>query len=72
MRKLLAGQEREVCIWRDASTQYFANFSKMPLPADVEAPACKLDELRALAAPFAAADKCKASRDRVLRPPESS
>lgn len=35
---LLRRQERDARDWRDACTQYFATFSKMPLPAGVEPP----------------------------------
>ncbi len=35
---LLIRQERDAREWRDACTQYFATFSKMPLPAGVEPP----------------------------------
>lgn len=49
---LLAGQEREARIWRDACTQYFATFSKRPLPADVEPSTYQLADLRKLRAPF--------------------
>jgi alpha-glucuronidase len=40
---LLARQEREAREWRDACTQYFATFSKRPLPASVEPPEHPLD-----------------------------
>ena len=49
---LLRGQEREALIWRDACTQYFATFSKRPLPAGVEPPTYNLADLRKLRAPF--------------------
>ena len=49
---LLRGQEREARIWRDACIQYFATFSKRPLPAGVEPPTYKLEDLRKLRAPF--------------------
>jgi alpha-glucuronidase len=32
-------QEKEARWWRDASTQYFATFSRMPFPPDYEPPA---------------------------------
>jgi alpha-glucuronidase len=38
VRGLLARQERDAREWRDACTQYFASFSKRPLPAGVEPP----------------------------------
>jgi alpha-glucuronidase len=50
--KLLAGQEREARIWRDACTQYFATFSQRPLPTGVEPPTYALADLRKLRAPF--------------------
>jgi alpha-glucuronidase len=56
VQALFARQEREARIWRDACTQYFATFSKRPLPAGVEAPGWTLDSLRRLNAPFSAAD----------------
>ena len=49
---LLRGQEREARIWRDACTQYFATYSKRPLPQGVEAPTYPLAKLRELRAPF--------------------
>ena len=57
VQALLSGQEREARIWRDACTQYFATFSKMPLPAGVEAPGYPLEYLRSLRAPFTAVAK---------------
>ncbi|MCX6953111.1 MAG: alpha-glucuronidase, partial [Verrucomicrobia bacterium] len=52
VQSLLRGQEREARIWRDACTQYFATFSKRPLPAGIEPPDYKLEDLRKLRAPF--------------------
>jgi len=51
---LFARQEREARIWREACTQYFATFSKRPLPAGVEPPEHSLDYYRRLRTPFAA------------------
>jgi alpha-glucuronidase len=36
VRTLLAQQERDACVWRDACTLYFQQFSKRPIPAGVE------------------------------------
>jgi alpha-glucuronidase len=38
VQALLARQERDAREWRDACTQYFATFSKLPLPPGVELP----------------------------------
>jgi alpha-glucuronidase len=38
VKSLLVRQERDAREWRDACTQYFATFSKQPLPAGVEPP----------------------------------
>ncbi|HVU34651.1 MAG TPA: alpha-glucuronidase family glycosyl hydrolase [Opitutaceae bacterium] len=38
VKVLLARQEREARQWRDACTQYFQTFSKLPLPVGVEPP----------------------------------
>ena len=54
---LLRGQEHEARIWRDACTQYFATYSKRPLPAGIEPPEHALDVYRALAAPFSLVKK---------------
>jgi len=62
VQALLARQEREARIWRDACTQYFATFSKRPLPAGVEPPEHPLAYYRRLPAPFAAADKDSAAK----------
>ena len=43
VKGLLVRQERDARDWRDACTQYFATFSKMPLPAGVEPPEHPLD-----------------------------
>lgn len=43
VRSLLQRQERDAREWRDACTQYFATFSKRPLPAGVEPPEHPLD-----------------------------
>lgn len=51
---LLRGQEREARIWRDACTQYFATFSKRPLPPGVEPPEHPLEYYQRLPAPFTA------------------
>jgi len=51
---LFAQQERDARIWRDACTQYFATFSKRPLPAGVEPPEHPLDYYRRLRTPFTA------------------
>jgi alpha-glucuronidase len=53
--KLFAGQEREARIWRDTCTQYFATFSKRPLPPGVEPPAWPLEKLH-INVPFSVAD----------------
>ena len=47
VRGLLARQERDALEWRDACTQYFATFSKMPLPAGVEPPEHPLEFYKA-------------------------
>jgi alpha-glucuronidase len=39
VRDLLAQQERDACVWRDACILYFQQFSKQPIPAGVEAAA---------------------------------
>jgi alpha-glucuronidase len=36
VRDLLAQQEKDACVWRDACTLYFQQFSKQPIPAGVE------------------------------------
>ena len=54
-QKFFARQEHEARIWRDVCTQYFATFSKLPLPAAYEVPEHPLDFYRALPAPFSVA-----------------
>jgi alpha-glucuronidase len=44
-------QEREARWWRDATLQYFASFSHLPLPAGVEPPAHSLDYYMSLRCP---------------------
>jgi alpha-glucuronidase len=39
VQQFLAIQEKEARWWRDAALQYFATFSRRPLPAGSEAPA---------------------------------
>lgn len=51
---LLARQEHEARIWRDLCTQYFATFSKLPLPSEYLAPERPLEFYRKLREPFAA------------------
>ena len=53
-QKLLDRQEHEARIWRDVCTQYFATFSKLPLPSEYESPEHPLDYYRKLPAPFTA------------------
>jgi alpha-glucuronidase len=36
VRDLLGQQEKDACVWRDACTLYFQQFSKEPIPAGVE------------------------------------
>jgi alpha-glucuronidase len=55
-QKFLARQEHEARIWRDACTQYFATFAKLPLPSEYEKPEHPLDFYRKLPAPFTAAN----------------
>ncbi len=55
-QKLLSRQEHEARIWRDACTQYFATFAKLPLPSEYEKPEHPLDFYRKLRAPFTAAN----------------
>ena len=45
-------QEREARVWRDACTQYFATFSKRPMPAGYEKPEFPLETYRAERVPF--------------------
>jgi alpha-glucuronidase len=52
VQALLRGQEHEARIWRDACTQYFATFSKMPLPPGYEKPEHPLEYYQSLPAPF--------------------
>ena len=59
---LLVRQEREARIWRDVCTQYFATFSKRPLPAGYEPPEHSLEYYRGLRAPFTAAVKEPAAK----------
>jgi alpha-glucuronidase len=56
---LFAQQERDARIWRDACTQYFAMFSKRPLPSGVESPEHPLEYYRRLPAPFSAQMKSR-------------
>jgi len=44
-------QEREARWWRDAALQYFASFSRLPLPAGVEPPAHSLEYYMSLRCP---------------------
>jgi alpha-glucuronidase len=55
-QKFLARQEHEARIWRDVCTQYFATFSKRPVPSEYEKPEHPLEFYRKLRAPFTAAD----------------
>jgi alpha-glucuronidase len=43
VKALLSREEKDACAWRDASLLYFQQFSRLPLPAGVEAPAHTLD-----------------------------
>jgi alpha-glucuronidase len=36
VRDLLAQQERDACVWRDACILYFQQFSKQPIPPGVD------------------------------------
>jgi alpha-glucuronidase len=56
-QKFLARQEHEARIWRDACTQYFATFSKLPLPSRYDPPEHPLDFYRKLPAPFSVANQ---------------
>ncbi len=53
VKALLARQEREAREWRDACLQYFATFSKRPLPAGVEPAEHPLEYYKAVNIPFA-------------------
>ncbi|MEO7414310.1 MAG: alpha-glucuronidase family glycosyl hydrolase [Opitutaceae bacterium] len=53
VQALLRGQEREARIWRDACIQYFATFSKLPLPAGYEKPEHPLEYYQSNPVPFA-------------------
>ena len=57
VQSLLTRQEHEARIWRDACTQYFATFSKRPLPTGYEPPEHPLEYYRGLRAPFTATMK---------------
>jgi alpha-glucuronidase len=56
VQALFRRQEHEARIWRDVCTQYFATFSKRPLPAGYEAPEHPLEYYRKLTAPFTVAN----------------
>jgi alpha-glucuronidase len=43
VRDFLVIQEKEARWWRDASTQYFVSFSRMPFQSDYEQPAHTLE-----------------------------
>lgn len=51
---LLARQERESRIWRDACLLYFQTFARRPLPAGVEPPTHSLEYYQSLRQPFSA------------------
>lgn len=53
VKMLLAVQEKEAVWWRNACVQYFATFSKMPIPADLEKPEYPLEYYKAIRVPFA-------------------
>jgi alpha-glucuronidase len=48
VRSLLEQQERDACVWRDACTLYFQQFSKLPIPAGVEQASHTLDYYEAI------------------------
>ena len=48
----LRTQARDARWWRDACLQYFAQFSRMPLPADMEQPIASLDSLMRVQLPI--------------------
>lgn len=53
VKQLLARQERDARVWRDACLLYFQQFSKKPLPAGVEPPEHSLDFYKAQKIHFA-------------------
>jgi alpha-glucuronidase len=53
VKMLLALQEREAVWWRDACVQYFATFSKQPIPAGLEQPEHPLEYYKSIRIQFA-------------------
>ena len=53
VKMLLAVQEKEAVWWRNACVQYFATFSKQPIPAGLEKPEHPLDYYKAIRIQFA-------------------
>lgn len=53
VKMLLAIQEKEAVWWRDACVQYFASFSKQPIPAGLEKPEHPLEYYKSIRIQFA-------------------
>lgn len=64
----LVTQHRDAQWWRDACLQYFATFSRLPLPTGVEPPLDPLDRLQSIKLPISNHESPSASLLDTLRP----